>query len=111
MHSVSSSLRLVSLAALLCVAGCPSTNSPDDAGRTADARAGDDAFLATDAPGLDAVVVGEDAPSLVDAFRPPGDCTPMRVSTDTCGPLCDGPDRWYWDGERCVSIKIGRAHV
>lgn len=57
-----------------------------------------------------------DAPSSPDASFVPVDaaaggldCAAMRVSEELCGPVCDGPDRWYWDGERCTQVDCGRC--
>lgn len=97
-------LRLFSIAALagLVVAGCPSTNSPDDASAT------DATFV------LDSDVPPDGGPG-ADAFVPPGDggllasCDAMRVTAVPCAALCDGPDRWYWDGERCLRFDCGEC--
>lgn len=102
-------LCLLSLAmGFALLAGCPSTTMLDgDAGPALDAAAGQDTGAVADAPSQGDTGLAIDAPSFLDAFRPPGDCTAMRVTEDSCGPLCDGPNQWYWDGERCVEMDCG----
>lgn len=85
-----------SLLAALGLVGCPSTNSPDDGGTGRDASSLDDAHATPDAF----------SPS--DA-GPVGTCDAMRVTRVRCAALCDGPDQWYWDGERCVRFDCGEC--
>lgn len=104
-------MRAIAFASCLAVviAGCPSTNSPaDDAGAIPDAHGADDAASSVHDAGEGADAHAPvDAATNVDAFRAPSDCTAMRVTSEPCASLCDGPDQWYWDGERCTQIDCG----
>ncbi len=99
-------LRLLLVCSCVGLFGCPSSNSlAGDAGVDAASGAADAPVL----PGLDAFSPG------VDAFAPGADtgatssCEAHRVTAEACRPLCDGPDQWYWDGERCVRFDCGEC--
>lgn len=89
------------LAAAIAVAGCSESHT----GPGTDAGAGTDAPALGDcACGLD---VGPDAPSPVDApaaFTCEADDAHAVVCPEA---LCDGPDSYAWDGERCLRIDCG----
>lgn len=72
-----------------------------DAGSDTDAGGGDDAGSETDAGDVDAGEVDVDAGM-------PGDCDAMDARRDSCpAALCDGPDQWYWNGDRCFALDCG----
>lgn len=54
-------------------------------------------------PPLDA---GSDAGPPVDA-GPAAACDPDDAASEPCASLCDGPSRYYWNGDRCFSIDCG----
>ncbi len=91
------------LLAVAVTSGCPSTNSPDDSGSPPDARSADAG------PSPDTSTIGEDAFVLEVDAGPVALCDAQRVTAEPCRALCDGPDQWFWDGERCVRFDCGEC--
>jgi hypothetical protein len=75
-----------SAAVLAVVVGCGGASGGPDAGAA-------DAAVADAAPAPDA--------------DPARVCEPQDARETVCAPGCDGPSRWYWDGERCREVGCG----
>jgi hypothetical protein len=88
---------LVPTALALLVPACTDSHEADR-----DTGAPPDVGLPPDAP-----VTFLDACSC-DASRPAATCDPQDARPITCpAGICDGPDSWAWDGERCVYLSCG----
>lgn len=94
---------LLLLLPLALLPGCPDSHGTEhDAGPS---DAGRDVFIGGDCCIPRDVGLEEDAPD--DAPRPV-DCSPDDAHAVVCpAGICDGPDHYAWDGERCVTIPCG----
>ena len=88
---------LVFCVVLMLGVGCTDSHdrSGDDAGRSlSDASTGDAAVPPADAARVDA--------------GPRATCDAQDATQEICpDAICDGPDLWFWNGERCHQIDCG----
>lgn len=97
-----SSLRsLLLLSTVLALSACTDSHEGEsDSGR--DAGFPGDIDVVRDVGFVDTCLCIADAPP------PPATCEAQDARAITCpAALCDGPDSWAWDGERCAFISCG----
>lgn len=67
-----------------------------------------ESHIGSDDGGIDAGSSEFDAGFPVDDAGPPSSCSAARAAAEVCPDLlCDGPPRWYWNGDDCFWIDCG----
>lgn len=94
---------------LLALAGCGNAHTTDtDAGSAVGdgGQAQDGGVISPDGAATDAGPATDVGPGPSDA-GPSASCDAQDAQEMTCAAICDGPDSYAWDGERCVAIDCG----
>lgn len=100
-------MRASTLLVALALAGCSTTTIVT--GDAAPARTDDAAAPLADAASTIDTSTIDASYSPDGGATMPSICAADEVTERLCGPICDGPDLFYWAGDRCWQIDCGRC--